>query len=231
LPLPILLEQVREFALNTYSVALLKGSLLSQEERQTIAQQLHLYTGLDIDYLKRTRLRIDEFRFMKELLRDRGVAVGRLDSRYLGDEADDAGERFEADPSGYAIDGAYTALVNDYLDQQLIYRRDAEYQILSSEVFSNWQWTLGGNARSEGFINVTPFIAKGMRQNKDLKIFVGNGYYDLATPFFATELSFNHYDIDNTRVDMKYYEAGHMMYVHHESLKKLAEDLRAFYRK
>ena len=231
LPLPVLMQQVRDFAINTYSVALLKGSLLTQVERLEIAQQLHLFTGLDVEYLQRTRLRIDEFRFMKELLRDRGVAVGRLDSRYLGDEADDAGERYEADPSGYAIDGAYTAMINDYLSKDLVYQRDTKYEVLSGEVFSNWQWTLGGSARSEGQINVAPYIAKGLRQNKDLQIFVGNGYYDLATPFFATELSFNHYDIDKSRVDMQYYEAGHMMYVHHESLKKLANDLRAFYKK
>lgn len=231
LPLPDLIQQVRDFAIERYSVALLKGSLLSADETNFIARQLHLYTGLSETYLKQTRLRIDEFRFMKELLRDKSVAVGRLDSRYLGDEADDAGERFEADPSAYAIDGAYTALVNDYLNNELLYQRNTKYHILSGEVFRNWKWSLGGNSRSEGAINVTPYIAKGLRQNKDLRIFVGNGYYDLATPFFATELSFNHYDIDKSRVDMHYYEAGHMMYIHHPSLEKLAIDLRNFYRK
>ena len=231
LPLETLIEQVRTFALEQYSVALLKGSLLAEQEVNYIARQLHLYTGLSESYLKQTRLRIDEFRFMKELLRDRGVAVGRLDSRYLGDEADDAGERFEADPSAYAIDGAYTALVNDYLNNTLLYQRHEKYQILSGDVFRNWKWTLGGNPRNEGAINVAPFIAKGLRQNKDLRVFVGNGYYDLATPFFATELSLNHYDIDPKRIDMHYYEAGHMMYIHHPSLQKLADDLRNFYRK
>lgn len=229
LPLEELLQQVRNFAINEYSVALLKGSLLTEQEHNHIAQQLHLFTGLELEYLKHTRLRIDEFRFMKELLRNQGVAVGRLDSRYLGDEADDAGEQYEADPSGYAIDGAYTALVNDYFTKQLNVNREQKYHILSSEVFRNWNWSLGGNPRQEGFINVMPYIAKGMRQNKDLSIFVANGYYDLATPFFATELSFNHYDIDKSRVDMQYYQAGHMMYVHHDSLIKLANDLRAFY--
>lgn len=228
--LPDLIQEVRDFAINQYSVALLKGRLLSEQEQNNIAQMLHAYTGLSVDYIKRTRLRIDEFRFMKELLRDRGVAVGRLDSRYLGDEADDAGESFEADPSSYAIDGAYTALMNHYLAKDLVYQRDAEYKILSGEVFGNWEWSLGGNARGEGFINVMPSIAKGLRQNKDLKIFIANGYYDLATPFFATELSFNHYDIDPSRVSMHYYDAGHMMYIHHPSLKKLADDLRSFYK-
>ena len=231
LPLPVLMEQVREFAINEYSVALLKGSMLSTTEQDAMAQKLHQFTGLSVDYLKHTRLRIDEFRFMKELLRDRGVAVGRLDSRYLGDEADDAGERFEADPSGYAIDGAYTAMINHYLSTDLVYQRDTKYEVLSGDVFRHWQWSLGGNPRNEGAINVMPFVAKGLRQNKALKVFVGNGYYDLATPFFATELSFSHYGIDSTRVDMQYYEAGHMMYVHHASLKKLANDLRAFYKK
>lgn len=229
LPLTELMTQVREFAINEYSVALLKGSLLTPEQEAHIINKLHNFTGLSPTYLRQTRLRIDEFRFMKEVLRDRGVAIGRLDSRYLGEEADDAGERFEADPSGYGIDGAYTAVVNDYLHNELLYKRATKYHVLSGEVFGNWQWSMGGNARQEGFVNVAPYIAKGMRQNKDLSIFVANGYYDLATPFFATELSFNHYDIDKRRVDMQYYEAGHMMYVHHESLVKLAQDLRNFY--
>ncbi len=231
LPLAELVQQVRKFAIEEYSVALLKGGLMSAEETRDIAKKLHQLTGLSEEYLLQTRLRIDEFRFMKELLRSRSVAVGRLDSRFLGDEADDAGERFEADPSGYGIDGAYTALVNDYLHNTLLYQRSSKYHVLSGEVFRNWKWSLGGNPRNEGAINVTPFIAKGMRQNKDLRVFVANGYYDLATPFFATEISLNHYDIDSQRVDMHYYEAGHMMYIHHPSLQKLSEDLRNFYRK
>ena len=137
-------------------------------------------------------------------------------------------DRFEADPSGYAIDGAYTALVNQYMRDELNVERDVRYQILSGKVFSSWNWLYEKNARSQGFLNVTPFIAKAMRQNKDFKVFVGNGYYDLATPFFATEHSMNHNGIDRSRVTMKYYEAGHMMYIHKPSLEALVADIRTF---
>ena len=102
-------EEARQFAINEYSIALLKGSRMTQAEAKSVTTKLSLYTGLSETYLKHTRLRVDAFRFMKELLRDQGKVVGRLDGRYTGTEEDDAGEEFEADPSGYGISAAYTA--------------------------------------------------------------------------------------------------------------------------
>jgi len=186
------------------------------------------YTGLSQKYIDQTDLRIDEMFFMKELLRERGLSVGRLDSRYLGKDANNVEVRFEADPSGYAIDGAYTAAIHTYLSEELNVQRDERYHILSGEVFSNWDWLYGNSARSQGFLNTSQFLAKAQRQNPSFRIFVANGYYDLATPFFATEYSFNRSGFDQQRIIMKYYEAGHMMYIHHPSLKKLADDMREF---
>lgn len=226
--LPAFIDAVRGFALGEYATFLLKGSLATADERASVLAQLHAMTGLSTAFLQRANLRINEFYFMKELLRDKGISVGRLDSRYLGKEGDLNADRFEADPSGYAIDGAYTALVNQYMRDELNVERDVRYQILSGKVFSSWNWLYEKNARSQGFLNVTPFIAKAMRQNKDFKVFVGNGYYDLATPFFATEHSMNHNGIDRSRVTMKYYEAGHMMYIHKPSLEALVADIRTF---
>jgi len=222
------LQEVRDFALNDYATALLKGSLLKQDEQQNVIDKLHQYTGLKSEYIQQSNLRVNEFFFMKELLRDQGKVVGRLDSRYLGEDESVVRERFEADPSSYAIDGAYTALVNQYFTSDLGIKRDTRYQILNADVFRNWNWLYGSSPRAQGFLNVTPFIAKAMRQNKDFRVFVGNGYYDLATPFFATEHSINHHGIDKSRVTMKYYEAGHMMYIHQPSLEALAKDVRAF---
>ena len=163
---------------------------------------------------------------MKALLRERGIRVGRLDSRYIGKNTDNISYQFEADPSAYAIDGAYTAAINDYFRTQLNVNRNTRYHILWQSL-CNWNWLYERNARSQGFLNVTPFLATAQKQNKDFRIFVANGYYDLATPFFATEHSMNHNGIDY-HVTMKYYEAGHMMYIHHPSLKALADDMRAF---
>ncbi|NTS78817.1 peptidase S10 [Catenovulum sp. SM1970] len=223
------IDDVRAFASNEYLSLLFKGSRASEQEVNDTISKLHTFTGLDKGYLKQTQLRIDEFRFMKELLRDRGVVVGRLDSRYLADEFDDAGEKFEADPSGYGISGAYTAAINHYLFTELNVDKEDKYHVLNANVYLGWDWSNGKNARANGPTNVAPFVAKGMRQNKDMRVFVANGYYDLATPFYATEHSMNHYGIDPDRVTMKYYQAGHMMYVHKASLLALSEDLRAFY--
>jgi carboxypeptidase C (cathepsin A) len=222
------LADVREFALNDYATALLKGALLDADDYDQVVEQLYLFTGLRKDYLRQTDLRINEHFFMKELLRDRGETVGRLDSRYTGEDASQVRERSEADPSSYAIDGAYTAAIQDYMASQLNVKRETRYHILSGEVFRGWNWLYGKDARQQGFIAMTPVIAKAMRQNRDFRVFVANGFYDLATPFFATEYSMNHHGVDKERLTMKYYEAGHMMYIHHPSLSQLASDMRNF---
>ena len=226
--LEMFLDEVREFALNEYATTLLKGQRATEQERLNVSKQLQRFTGLSEEFLRLSNLRINEFQFMKALLRERGIRVGRLDSRYIGKNTDNISYQFEADPSAYAIDGAYTAAINDYFRTQLNVNRNTRYHILSGKVFGNWNWLYERNARSQGFLNVTPFLATAQKQNKDFRIFVANGYYDLATPFFATEHSMNHNGIDLSRVTMKYYEAGHMMYIHHPSLKALADDMRAF---
>lgn len=226
--LPAFLEAVRTFALEEYATVLLKGGLASDAEVDAVVDALHGFTGLSKTYLRQTDLRIDEFRFMKELLRDRGQVVGRLDSRYLGEDAVKVTSRFEADPSSYAIDGAYTAALQHYMATELDTLREDKYNVLSGEVFSNWNWLVGNSPRSQGFLTMTPTLSRAMRQNKDFRIFIANGYYDLATPFFATEYSMQHHGIDTDRVAMHYYEAGHMMYIHEPSLSQLVADIRAF---
>lgn len=222
------LDEVRQFALNEYATTLVKGDLASTAEKDYVITKLHAYTGLSKQFIKQSKLRLNEFEFMKELLRERGVSVGRLDSRYVGEDANLVASRFEADPSSYAIDGAYTAAIQSYLASDLGVLREQKYEILSGEVFSNWDWLYERTPRSQGFLNTSQHLAKAQRQNKSFRIFVANGYYDLATPFFGTELSMNQAGIDKDRLEMKYYPAGHMMYIHHPSLEALASDMRAF---
>ncbi|WP_157981297.1 S10 family peptidase [Aliidiomarina sanyensis] len=223
------LDEVRQFALEEYSVALLQGSRISPEAHARVVEKLHQYTGLSTSYIEQTRLRIVPHRFFRELLRDRGQVVGRLDSRFIGIESDDAGERPIADPSAYGIDGAYTAAINYHLRNNLNVNRSDEYRILSGQVFAGWDWSLP-RGQQQGFHNLAPHFAVTQQRNKDFRIFIANGYYDAATPFFATEHSFSNYGMDTDRVVMKYYESGHMMYIHHPSLEQLSQDLRAFYR-
>lgn len=223
------LDEVRAFAEDEYISALMKGNRLEPEERRDIAEQLSRYTGLDADYIEDANLRIDMGRFNKELLRDEGRTVGRLDSRYLGRDREDAGESYAYDPSYNAILGPYTAAMNHFLNSELGYEEERKYEILSGEVGGNWEWQVPGRV---GYVNMAEPLRRAMTRNPHLRVFVANGYYDLATPFYATEYTFDTMQLDDetreNNVDMSYYPAGHMMYIHPPSLEQLREDLVDF---
>ncbi len=220
------LAEVRAFAQNEYSVALLKGSTLSEGERASVVTKLARYTGLSETYIRQTKLRIEAFRFMKELLRDKGLAIGRYDARYTGEDYDNAGETFDNDPSAYGVAGAFVTAINDYLGRTLKFETDRRYKILDSEPIRNWKWT-DPKARTN-LTNVAPYLGQAMRENKDFRLFIASGYYDLATPFFSTETVVANNGINPAQVTMTYYEAGHMMYTHRPSLEKLTTDIRTF---
>jgi carboxypeptidase C (cathepsin A) len=223
------LEEVRAFAQNEYAAALFKGSRLSEPEATDIATRLHRYTGLSVEYLRRTRLRIEISRFCKELLRARGETVGRLDGRFLGRDSDDVGEQPEHDPSFTAVMGPYTAAMQDYLRRELSFENDRPYRVLNFEANESWQWSVKGRL---GAPSTSDALRKAMTQNPHLAVFVANGLYDLATPFFATEYSLDHLALrpaDRDRVTVTYYEAGHMMYLHPPSLVRLKADLASFF--
>ena len=220
------LEEVEAFAVGEYTLALMKGIELPEDERQEITRKLAHYTGLPIDYIERTDLRINIMRFCKELLRNQGKTVGRFDSRFTGLDRDSVGERFEYDPSYTNILGPYTATLNDYLRSQLEFESDLAYEILTDRVHP-WNYDTHQNQ----YVNVTDTLRKAMTTNPYLKVFVASGYYDLATPYMATRYTFNHLGLDKSlqqNVSMSFYEAGHMMYVHQQSLIQLKEDLEGF---
>lgn len=220
------LAEVENFALGDYTLALMKGASLPPAERQRIIETLAGYTGLSIGYLDRTNLRINIFRFVKELLRDERRTVGRLDSRFKGIDRDSAGETFEFDPSMANITGPYTATFYDYVRGELKFESDLPYEILNPKV---WPWSYSDHENR--YVYVAETLRKAFTTNPFLKVFVANGYYDLATPFLATEYTFNHLSLDESlrgNISMAYYEAGHMMYIHMPSLEKLKEDLAKF---
>ena len=220
------LREVEEFAVGEYTVALMKGTDLLEDERQEVIRKLTRYTGLPIDYIGRTDLRVNIMRFCKELLRNQGKTVGRFDSRFTGLDRDSVGERFEYDPSYTNILGPYTATLNDYLRSQLKFESDLAYEILTDRVHP-WNYDTHQNQ----YVNVTDTLRKAMTTNPYLKVFVASGYYDLATPYMATRYTFNHLGLDKSlqqNVSMSFYEAGHMMYVHQQSLIQLKEDLEGF---
>jgi carboxypeptidase C (cathepsin A) len=222
-------QEARDFAGGDYAAALFKGSRLQGDERARIRARLARFTGLSEAYLDRADLRVSDQRFYKELLRDRGVTVGRLDARYIGRDYDNAGETPDNDPSFYGIDGGYTAAINAWARDGLGFHTDRQYSTIGG--VSSWDWDLadqGGEAKY--YKNVAPYIGKAMRENKDLKLFVAAGYYDFATPLFGAEYSLSRTGIPADRVQVHYYQAGHMMYVRDEDRAKLASDIRAFIR-
>jgi carboxypeptidase C (cathepsin A) len=226
LPLAEVLAEVEAFVMGAYALALLQGTALPAEQRAAVASRLAQFTGLSRDYVERCDLRIGIFRFVKELLREQRRTVGRLDSRYTGIDRDAAGERFEFDPSYAAIQGAYTACFNDYVRGDLQFESDLPYEILKG-LYQTWSYKEFENH----YVNVAETLRKAISMNPHLRIHVANGYYDLATPYFATTYTFNHLGLDSSLLDnvgMSFYEAGHMMYVHLPSLHKLKAELAGF---
>lgn len=220
------LDLVENFALNEYALALMKGDTLSPEERKNVVDQLVRFTGLSRDYIEQTNLRIWDYRFTKELLRDQGIVVGRLDTRFKGYDLDSAGESNEGDPSYSAILGSFTAALNEYVRKDLKYESDLPYEILTN--VSPWNY---GRFKNQ-YVNVSEPLRQAMTQNQYLKVFVANGYYDLATPFFATTYTFHHLGLPASlrgNVSMGYYEAGHMMYINKPSMIQFKSDLVKFY--
>lgn len=219
--------EAKTFATGEYLSALVKGNALSDEERASVRAKLSRYTGLSEAYLDEANLRVWPGRFYKELLRDRGQTVGRLDTRYTGRDYDNAGEEPDNDPSFYGIDASYTAAFNTYARQTLNFRPDLSYVTIGG--VSDWDWKIGRGDQTYYF-NVAPYLGKALRENSGLRIFVGQGYYDFATPFFGAEYALTRPGFPRDRIQFRYYGAGHMMYVRDTDLHALSRDVRAFIR-
>lgn len=226
-PLKSVLKEAEEFAMGEYSSALLKGAALPPEERANVIEKLSRYTGISKDFIERSNLRILDQHFFKELLRDRGKTVGRLDSRFTGMDRIGVTAAPEFDPLFSQVMGPYTATFNDYIRTELKFETDLPYEILSEKVWMNWSFGYFQNQ----YVNVAETLRQAMTFNPFLKVFVANGYYDLGTPYFATEYTFDHLGLDESlrgNIRMAYYEAGHMMYIHIPSLKAMKNDLAKF---
>ncbi len=219
-------DGAREFAFGEYLTALAKGNRMTAAERQAVAQKLAHLTGLSVDFVQRANLRIDPARFRKELLRDRRLVVGRLDSRYTSTEGDAAGERDEFDLSNSALQGPYTAMFQDYLRNELKWESDLHYP--TSGNVRPWTWDDAQNS----YMDMTDELRSAMSHNPFLKIFVAQGYYDMATVMGGMEYNFAHLGYDKTftdRVSFGYYEAGHMIYIRPSAHKALKQDIVKFF--
>ena len=225
------LQQVREFALGPYQLALARGAALPAEERAAILERLAAYTGLSREYLDRADLRVDASHFRAELQRATGRTTARLDSRYEGFAPDLLADTAEYDPQSTAISGAYIAAINHYLRDVLGY--DTQERYVSGGGVHDWNWQRQGRRGWIGATNVAPDLKEAMIDNPHLKVQFENGYYDLATPFFAVEYTVDHMALPGelrANVEHRYYRAGHMMYVLEDELLALRRNVVEFIR-
>ena len=214
------------FAHNEYNTALMQGSRLSPAERERVASQVSRFTGLSIEYVLRCDLRPLDARFCKELLRQRGQTVGRLDSRFVGQDRDDAGEQPEADAAMNNLAGAYAACMNRLLRQTLKFDSDAPY-VLHAPIWDKWKWKDFENK----YVNVGASLRRAMLANPHMRVYVASGFYDLATPHAAGDYTLSHLGLRDalaSNISVNYFEAGHMMYIHQPSLARMAMQLRSF---
>ncbi len=226
-PLEKAVQASRDFAGGEYLLALMKGSRLTPAERSKIAEQTARFTGLSKEYVEQSNLRISIQRFRKELLRKEERTVGRYDSRLQGTDTDSAGERPEYDASYASVQGAFTATFNDYIRQDLKWESDLTYEVLTDKV-QPWSYEKQQNQ----FVNTGEMLRRAMAQSPNLRVLVANGFYDLATPFFATEYTFSHLGLDPSlqgNVKLTYCDAGHMLYTSKSCLDSLHHSIEEFY--
>jgi len=221
--------EARRFAGNEYSVALMKGDKLSATERSNVVRQMARLTGLSEHFIEESNLRVSQSRFAKELLRDQQKVIGRYDSRLEGEDADAAGDRPEYDPSYASVQGVYTAMFNNYVSVDLKYISDVPYQVLTDKV-QPWSYERFQNR----YVNVADMLRQAMTQNPSLRVLIANGYYDMATPFFATEYTVSHIGLEpglSNHIGLTYCDAGHMLYTKKNCLDGLHGAMADFYQK
>lgn len=234
-PIEPFLQEARNFALGPYTTALMKGNALSDEEREAIAQQMHRFTGLSVEYIKASNLRVSEFAYGQELMRAQGKTVSRLDSRFVGDTQDRTQKLVDYDPILSFLGTAYSTAFNNYYRRDLKVESDREYSILNSEAgwkFSMVHQPIGASADyAQPIVNANVDLATVLVQDPNLHVLVLAGYFDLGSTFSAAEYMISHLNIPRAaqaRISMKYYMSGHMIYAHEPSLQQMKNDLDHF---
>jgi carboxypeptidase C (cathepsin A) len=222
------LDDARIFASTEYLQALFMGDSLPEERSRQIIDKLHYFTGLKKEFLQRAHLRVETSRFLKELLRDRGQTIAVHDTRFLGKDQDEAGEAVALDPFLYGITGPFVSAINDYLSNELNVKMDDPYKTFSLESNQGWKRPGNNNSVFDGYLYTGSFLADAAGSNKDFRVFVASGLHDLTTTFYGSEYIFNHTGIDKSRITLKNYFGGHMMYLYGPSLEQLVTDIGKF---
>jgi carboxypeptidase C (cathepsin A) len=233
--LQTLLTEVEQFAMGEYALALSAGNALDPVRKHAVAEKLHAYTGLPVDYLERANLRVNGGEFEHTLQIDKGLTTGRLDSRFSGPTMDALNQAAAYDPQSAAISSAYFAAFNDYVRKQLKFGQDDTYHLFADGAFPAWKFEHkqpnGAPFPIPGFPNVIPDLAAAMKYNPRLHVMLNSGYYDLATPFYTADYEMKHLPIPaelTSHIETHYYESGHMVYAHLPSLQQLHDNVAAF---
>jgi carboxypeptidase C (cathepsin A) len=220
------LRESETFALGEYASALIKGGWLNAAETDKIAEKMSYYTGLSKEYCLNANLRVEENRFYKELRRKDGLTIGRLDARFTGNDLDNAGEFVSFDPSFTNIDGPFTSAINDYFQNDLNFKEEKPYNIFGNV----YPWNYN-NVQNQ-YLNVAESLRDAMTKNPALKVYVGSGYYDFATPFFTAKYDVEHMFLKpEARKNVKhyFYNSGHMYYINMPDMIQFKKDVDAFF--
>lgn len=234
-PIEPFLEEARRFALGPYAAAILKGNALTDAELDVVAREMARFTALSVDYIKASNLRVSEFAYGQELMRAQGKTVSRLDSRFVGDTQDRTQKLVDYDPILSFLGTAYATAFNDYYRRDLKVKIDRTYTLLNSDAGWKFDMThqpIGAPPEyAQPLVNANVDLSTVMTQDPNLNVLVMAGYFDLGSTFSAAEYMINHLSIPRSaqsRITMKYYMSGHMIYAHEPSLLRLKADVDSF---
>jgi carboxypeptidase C (cathepsin A) len=222
--LPSFLAEVKDFATGEYALAMNKGDRLTGTERKSIVDKLVRYTGLDATYIEESNLRCDVAHFTRQLLREKNETIGRYDGRLTGISAMDAGATSEFDPSSTEITPPFVAAFTNYIRAELNYKTDMYYY--PSGGIQPWDYGV-----QNGFGDTTSLLRNALTKNPYMKVLVAASYYDLATPFYTVDYTFNHMGLNpdiHDRISWAYFESGHMLYIDSNSHAKLRQVFGTF---
>jgi carboxypeptidase C (cathepsin A) len=215
------LAEVRTFAFGEYATALLKGRTLPADERRRIAEKLVRYTGLPLQIVEDSNLRISPTVFRKALLKKEGKIIGRYDARVVAEDGDRLDLAPEFDPSYTFIVGPFSAAANSYTRGVLGYENDQPYRILAG---LPWSYARFANR----YVSMEPRLAEAMKENTHLRVLVCQGLRDLAVPPDAMAYSLNHLPIPDSlraNITIQTFDSGHMMYLLDKDAAKLRADI------
>ena len=220
-PLKDVLAESERFAMRDYLVTLARGGLVPADERAAVARNVARLIGVSPEFVLAGNLRVEKSRFWKELMRDKALTVGRLDSRYTGIDRDSAGEVPEGDPAMWNWDGPFAGAIHTYFKDELKWETDDKYFV----------WGNVRPWRQDPDTRVGEMLRRAMTQNPFLQVLVLEGYYDGATDYYSAQHTMSHLDLSgalNKRIQFAFYESGHMMYLENGSLAKSKQDLVRF---